>query len=140
MKNKKLSLAYVSGFIETDGGFKCSIEKTGNLKPMITLSQKTNSNLLPEIKEYLSLYGVQGSIQAGEVNKKGGRAPVLRIQGKKQIKMFLDLLENDNDALVIGKKTYVFGSQKQRCALVMKEICNSNDYNLAIKLDLAFGF
>ncbi len=124
---------YLIGLIETDGSFHCTLTpNSANVKPMVKISQKTNTNVLALVQAFLTSYGINSTVDPGE-SKKGGRADALRIQGKHQVGRLLNLLEQNAPLDINGKKA-LFASAKLRDFLILKELCNN--LTLVEKIDL----
>jgi hypothetical protein len=134
MINNNVTWPYISGLIETDGSLHVSlVPSSGQVKPMIKISQKTNNNLLPNIAEFLKRVNINATVDPGEVGGKG-RAPALRIQGRGQVLKMLQLLE-EHSPLKVNGKTVLFASAKQRDFLITKKLCEEN-LTMPQKIDL----
>ena len=128
-KTELITWEYLTGLIETDGSFKLSLNKQGNYKSIISISQK-NIELLNKIKVFLKVYKINSTLDISDPQK-SNRAPQLRIQGSKQTLYFCKLLEKNVNIL--------FCSQKYRDFLIVKEALSNLNSNLKIKLDLIFS-
>lgn len=114
-----ITLGWLCGFFESDGGFTASFSGE-SLKLTAKFSQKTNSNLLLLINDFLSSYGISSTF---DLSKKSDRAPALRIQGNKQVQKFISLLESEN-------KSHPFIGKTQKQFLIFKELSNNNSLSL----------
>jgi hypothetical protein len=119
---------YLTGLIETDGSFKISLDKKGNYKPIISISQKENTRLLDKIKSFLKKYKINSTLDISDPQK-SNRAPQLRIQGSLQVLNFCNLLEQN-------VKELSFCSQKYRDFLIVKTALSNLNLSLAPKIDL----
>lgn len=125
--NKKLvTLSWLRGFFESDGGFTASISN-GQLKPVAKFTQKTNSNLIPLIKAFLSEKGISSTLDVS--SPISGRAPSLRIQGIHQVKKFIDLVRTSQDSFEFIGKT-------QRQFLIFDHLLSNQDLTLQEKHEL----
>lgn len=119
---------YLTGLIETDGSFKISLDKKGNYKPIISISQKENTGLLDKIKKFLKLYKINSTLYISDP-KKSNRAPQLRIQGSLQVLNFCKLVEKN-------VKGIYFCSQKYRDFLIVKTALSNSYFDTPTKIDL----
>lgn len=119
---------YLAGLIETDGSFKISLDKKGKYKPIISISQKENTELLDKIKTFLNTYQINSTLDISNP-KKSNRAPQLRIQGSLQVLQFCNLLEKE-------VFNFCFCSQKYRDLLIVKTALSNLNCNFKIKIDL----
>nr|YP_010530065.1 hypothetical protein ON870_pgp013 [Ulva tepida]UXW92163.1 hypothetical protein [Ulva tepida] len=122
---------YLIGLIETDGSFKISLDKKGNYKPIISISQKENTGLLNKIKIFLKKYNINSTLDISDPQK-SNRAPQLRIQGSLQVLKFCELLENN-------VKYISFCSQKYRDFLIVKKALSNLNLDTAKKIDLVLS-
>ena len=119
---------YLAGLIETDGTFKISLNKTGNLKPIFTISQKENTGLLKKIKIFLLKEDINSTLDIYN-SLKTNRAPQLRVQGRLQVLRFCELLEKNCNG-------FIFCSQKYRDLLIMKATLSTKNLDVSEKIDL----
>jgi len=121
--NSYVCLSWLKGIYESDGGFTATIYK-GQFKPVAKISQKTNSNLLPLIKAFLTENGIQSTYDYPPEGS--DRAPALRIQGIYQVKRFIDLLKKDNTP-------YIFIGSKQKQFLIFEKLLTNHNLTLTDK-------
>jgi len=124
---KNITWDYLTGLIETDGTFKISLNSKGQYKPIISISQKENTGLLYEIKNFLLSFKINSTLDISDT--KSNRAPQLRIQGSLQVVYFCELLEKN----VIGLP---FCSQKFRDFLIVKTVLSNLELDPPKKIDL----
>jgi hypothetical protein len=58
---KTITINYLRGMIETDGSVQLHLSGR-NIKPIIKISQKTNTNVLALIKDFLNKKGISCQI------------------------------------------------------------------------------
>lgn len=127
---------YIAGMLESDGGLMCSF-KTGGINPMVKFTQKTNTNVLSEIRAFLATQGINSGVDTNAGKK--GRGPSLRIQGRGQIARFIRLFregtKGDDLPDMLGQD-FPLASAKYRDLLILEELCTNNSLNKAQKLAL----
>lgn len=89
----KMSWAYIAGLIESDGSIECFIDSQNqNLKYVVKITSKKNTNILAEIKSFLQ----NENIYMGSTDQDNAdRAPSERIQGNTQVVEFLKKLKQN---------------------------------------------
>lgn len=130
----RVNVDYLRGMIETDGSIQVHISGK-NIKPLVKISQKTNTNVLDEIEQHLNNEGITCFIAAGKakspnlVDKSKGRAPSLLVTGKHNVSKLLCLLRTTSDS-------FCFSSSKERDLLILDKIVNDSSLTLAQCLGL----
>jgi hypothetical protein len=135
----KITWPYISGLLESDGSLRCDIDsESGNLKPVIKISSKTNKNTLQDVKEFLDQEGINCTVEGKQPPKlnPSGRAPSLIVQGKLNCSNFsAKLIEFGVCMKHSGYKCSLLGN-KQRNLMLLEEVCKSNALSKQEKLDL----
>lgn len=118
-KTQNINLAYILGLMEADGGiqlfFGTGKSKT-TLKPCIRISQKTNSNLLALIKQWMDQNGIENVYEDWNPNTSRGRAKNLTITKVNSVRKFIELVK---------KEPLQFISQKQRDFWILDRVLNT---------------
>ena len=123
---------YLTGLIEADGSFKLSLDKKGNYKPVLSISQK-NIELLTKIQFFFKTYKINATLDISNP-KNSNRAPQLRIQGSLQVLKLCYLFEKN-------AKGFLFCSQKYRDFLIIKTALSHLNLNLnpEVKIDFVLN-
>ena len=124
---KEINISYILGLFETDGSIQIDITEK-KFKPMMSISQKTNSNLIPLVQMFLTDNGISSTIDISEGENARDRAPKLRIRGLDNIKKLIKVFKT-----VDG---FVFFGAKYRDFLILKELINNNNLTDAQKIGL----
>lgn len=128
---QQVTLAYILGFFEADGGILLMFG-TGNskttLKPWIRFSQKTNPNLLGEIKKFFETNGIECKYEDWNPKTSKGRARNLTITKVDSVRQFIKLVKKEN---------FQFISQKQRDFMILDRVLNTKEtLSIADKINL----
>lgn len=119
MTQQKINLAYILGLMEADGGilmfFGTGKSKT-TLKPAIRISQKSNSNLLALIKQWMDEQGIETTYEDWNPATSKGRARNLTIEKVDSVRKFIELVK---------KEPFQFISQKQRDFWILDRVMNT---------------
>jgi len=93
LNDNNYTWSYFAGLVETDGTLKLSLRKNATFNAIVSISQKTNSNLLDRTQSFLKEHEINSTIDDARPNS--DRAPALRVQGNKQVLKLLALLETN---------------------------------------------
>lgn len=128
---QQVTLAYILGLFEADGGillmFGTGKSKT-TLKPWIRLSQKSNPNLLGEIKKFFEANGIECKYEDWNPQTSKGRARNLTITKVDSVRQFIRLIKQEK---------FKFISQKQRDFMILDRVLNTKEtLSIADKINL----
>jgi hypothetical protein len=115
----KITPRYLAGLIETDGSFHLFFSGN-NLKPVIKVAQKSNTNLLAEVSKFLQSHNITFEIKRGQQTtpENKGRASELVVSGKNNVSKLLNLFAKNSSK----ESPFVFTGVKQRDFMIMQTI------------------
>lgn len=119
MAQQRVNMAYILGLMEADGSILLMFG-TGNsrttLKPVIRITQKTNSNVLALIKTWFDEQEINSEYEDWDPKTSRGRARNLAITRVGSVRKFISLVK---------KEKLQFINQKQRDFMILDVVMNS---------------
>lgn len=138
-----LNWSYIAGLIESDGSIQCFIDKqTSNLKYIVKITSKTNTNTLKNVTNFLKENGITATEEITDDetidDETSNRAPSIRIQGNDQVVLFLTkLIENSK---FTADSKYPLLGVKLRNLLLILNLPNQSTLTTVQKIDIKKTF